>query len=465
MKAEGPPPTTPNIGLLAYGLATLAISSAVIAGPDFLDGDPLWHTWAGLQVLRGRIPHFDTFTWTAPGATWIAHSWLAEAVMAAFYTAFSWPGIKLMAALIIWSVGLAAWWAASQVTGRPTLVSAVPLALAVTVITVYNNYRPHLFSALLAVLFVAILERADKGQKRWLWLLVPLTALWANLHAGFILAPIIPVPYLLRWLLEGHRLSTVLPWLALLVAPLANPYGVSLLQDHLQLLQSGIVQKYGVEYRSPDFHDVLALFSVGGSAVAAMAASWRTPQDRSRLALTAMLFLATLYSVRNLFVYVPVVAVFLAGRLRQAEHPPATPGLGRLRLASLAILLAMLVALAYLAWLRLPRDTGALPPPDEGQAILQAVRQPLFNDMTAAGWLIVNGVPVFIDSRMEMYSPQAIQDYVDVLTLAHNPQATLDRYRIASAVVRTASPLATWLETAGWQVAYRGPHWSVFWRP
>jgi hypothetical protein len=448
-----------------YGAITLLISAAAVLGRDFLDSDPLWHTWVGLQILAGRIPYFDTFSWTAPGAVWIAHSWLAEAIMAIFYSMLSWPGIRVLAALLTWCTGLAAWYAAREVAGRPTLVSAVPLVLAVTAVTVYNNYRPHLFSAVLAVVFVAVLERADKGHSGWLWLLAPLTALWANLHAGFIFAPLIPLPYLVRWLLAGRGTGVVLPWLAVLLAPLANPYGPSLLQDHLRLLQTGIVQRYGVEYRSPDFHDPLALLSIGGSAVAAMALPWQTSQERARLGLLALLFLATLYSVRNIFVFLPVAAVFLSGRIRETVRPPGTPSLARLRTVTLALLLTSLVALAYMAWIRVPRDTGALPPTDEGQAILQTVRQPLFNDMTASGWLIVNSVPVFVDSRMEMYPARIIQDYVDLYSLSRDPRPILEAYRIASAVVRTGSPLAIWLDAAGWRTAYRGPHWTVFWRP
>ncbi len=448
-----------------YALTTLLISSAVLLGRDFLDGDPLWHTWTGLQVLAGRIPHYDTFSWTAPGSPWIAHSWLAEAAMAVFYLLLSWDGLRLLSALTIWGVGLASWWAASEIAGKPTWVSMVPLAISTAAISVYNNYRPQLFSTLLAVAFVATLERADRGRGQWLWLLVPLTALWANLHAGFIFAPIIALPYLVRWLLNGRGLGAALPWAAMAIAPLLNPYGAALFQDHLRLLQSGIVQRYGVEYRSPDFHDPLLLLSMGGSAVAAMALSWRTPQERARLALLSLLLVAALYSIRNIFLYLPVCAVFLSARLKELEHPPASRWLAGVRFTALALLAALLVALPVVAWTRVPRDTGALPPPEEGRAVLESVRQPLFNDMTAAGWLIVNGVPVFIDSRMEMYTPQAIRDYVDLVGLSKDPRALLDRYGISSALVRSSSPLAHWLEAAGWLPAYRGPHWSVFWRP
>ena len=45
--------------------------------------------------------------------------------------------------------------------------------------------RPHVFSILLYTLALWILSEDRKRTRRFLWLMVPVTALWTNLHAGF----------------------------------------------------------------------------------------------------------------------------------------------------------------------------------------------------------------------------------------------------------------------------------------
>ena len=92
------------------------------------------------------------------------------------------------------------------------------------------------------------------------------------------------------------------------------------------------------------------------------------------------------------------------------------------------------------------------------QAALAAAQRlgltgPVFNSEAFGGYLIFSGVPTFIDGRIELYGNEFLATYLkaergDAAVLA----GLLDRYRIAWALLQTASPAATALDRLpGWR--------------
>src|SRR5579859_459850 len=79
-----------------FGFATtLAPGPRVLADPDIL-----WHVVTGNWILaHGAVPHADPFSYTMPGAPWVAHEWLAEVLLGAAYDAMGWHGPATLAAL------------------------------------------------------------------------------------------------------------------------------------------------------------------------------------------------------------------------------------------------------------------------------------------------------------------------------------------------------------------------------
>ena len=57
---------------------------------------------------------------------------------------------------------------------------------AVSASSIHYLARPHVFSILFYTLALWILAEDRLRRGPLLWLLVPLTALWTNLHAGFV---------------------------------------------------------------------------------------------------------------------------------------------------------------------------------------------------------------------------------------------------------------------------------------
>src|SRR6267378_1962694 len=63
------------------------------------DGDLYWHIVAGRWMFQHlAIPTADPFSYTMPGAPWIAHEWLAEILYAAAYALAGWSAVVGLAA-------------------------------------------------------------------------------------------------------------------------------------------------------------------------------------------------------------------------------------------------------------------------------------------------------------------------------------------------------------------------------
>ncbi|MFI4935420.1 MAG: hypothetical protein ACHP7N_12420, partial [Caulobacterales bacterium] len=171
---------------LLIAVIPLAILAAVSFAPPVLnDGDTFWHLAAGRWMIEHRqIPLTDPFSYTFAGRPWVAHEWLSEVIMAAAFALAGWSGVMLLTGLCMGAAALmmVRWlrrWLAPLSTIATLLVGLAcvgPSLLA----------RPHIIALpLLTFWTIALLDARRRGEAPSLWLL-PLMALWANLHSSFI---------------------------------------------------------------------------------------------------------------------------------------------------------------------------------------------------------------------------------------------------------------------------------------
>ena len=146
------------------------------------------------------------------------------------------------------------------------LLAYLVTMLAAVVGSTHWLARPHLFTYLGVVLVMERLERSEEGARPWTYL--PIFAVWANLHGGFLFGLIVIGIYLagdlaeaLRpdarayWLARARRHAAALGFAAL--GTLINPYGVELPGPRAELVQDGLPDRHhpGVpEPRLPPDH-------------------------------------------------------------------------------------------------------------------------------------------------------------------------------------------------------------------
>ena len=309
------------------------VSLFSMAVRETLDPDLWWHLKTGEYILQNGIPHQDIFSFTVAHHSWITHEWLSELLMWLIYRVAGLPGLIVVFAMLI---ALTYWLLYLSCEGRPYLAAFVTLLSAIASAIVWGA-RPQIFNLLLTALFVFIVNRYKKNpnQKRLLWWLVPITAVWANLHSGYLLGVVLLVCYvggagLDYWFksdqaesLSGYdiRYLGVVTGISFLAAAI-NPNGAELWIYPFSTLSSQAMQVYIQEWHSPDFH--LAIFWPFVLMLILGPLSWLVSQKRPSLT-DGLLFLGTgaagLLSARHIplfaIVATPIIAKYFWQGLKE----------------------------------------------------------------------------------------------------------------------------------------------------
>ena len=168
-------------------LVALAVFGRLLAARLALLNDPdtYLHIATGRWILaHGALPVQDPFSHSMPGASWISSEWLAQIVLAAVYDQFGWGGVVVLAAAsVALAIGLLTRFLLRRLPALPTLVAAVA---AIALLQPHCLARPHVLALPLLVLWSGALLRARDEDRLPPFGLLPVMALWANLHGSFL---------------------------------------------------------------------------------------------------------------------------------------------------------------------------------------------------------------------------------------------------------------------------------------
>jgi hypothetical protein len=264
--------------------------------------------------------------------------------------------------------------------------------------------RPHMLVWPVIALWTVLMARAtETGRPPPLWTALLLT-LWANLHGSFPIAALIGAALAFDALMVA-KWKTLREWLifggACLVAICLNANGLAgILQPfHIATLKTlNLIAEWlpSTPSYTPNFYGIfLAVLGV------LLWNGTRVPLGRLAL-LLAMLCLAFM-QVRHQGWFAIVAAVLLPPLLGTKAEPSG-------RLAPLALLAAPLLLIRAL-WPLTPPETDANP-----RHLLAAIppelrAQPVFNEYTLGGPLILAGIRPYIDGRSELYGDDFMNDY------------------------------------------------------
>src|SRR5271169_4106764 len=147
-----------------------------------MDGDTVWHIRTGEYILATHaVPTHDLFSFSKPGAPWFAWEWLSDVVFGLLFRMGGLKGIVLFAGVLIAAYATvllryAIW------RGANALLAAAATFLAVGSASLHFLARPHLFTLLLLPACLWLVEADSRRNTRWIWVLIPMTAIWTNLH-------------------------------------------------------------------------------------------------------------------------------------------------------------------------------------------------------------------------------------------------------------------------------------------
>ena len=433
---------------LAY--IVVAIAGAAYAGraihSPFVDGDLFWQKHLGAYVLAHHaLPTaLGDETFTAAGAPWVPQEWLL--------------GIAASLAIshgVIWALALAAGVALSagliltamRAKGAGASGFAIALAAGLLVVDVEGSYgiRAQVFAW---PLFCGLLYALDR-RGRAVYAVLPLIALWANVHASAMLAiPVIWIDAAIAPFTFGFRdPETRRRVVVALLAPFATlftPLGVKLPLYAIALIGSPI--RHSISEWQPIAlkHD---FFWYGGAPLLLLTllAIRTLVRERPRdVAWAALLAGMTILAVRNAallgFVLVPLAARaidVLLGRFSWWPYDPLR-STGPRRLAWIATAFTAIVVL--LVNVLTPAGKGNFAPPVATfarAATLPGERRVFCYDFAVCSIALdYPNLRVFMDGRADPYPVPVWDDFNTVRWARVRWGDTLDRYGVDTAIVK-----------------------------
>ena len=421
--------------LQSFGVRSLALWVAfalifAIATRAPTDPDTGWHLRSAEQTLAEGIIHNDSFSHTRAGMPWVNHSWGGQLLLLAAWRLAGNSGLAAftiaLAMLTMHFVGRSA-----QGRGANTHLRAYLLVLGALASSVFWSARPQMFTLLLSALTLWLLRRGGY----WPWFLPAILALWANLHAGFMLGWLWVAAWGIGALWDAARRGQPLKpkrWWpkigfagACLLAPCLNPYGAQILWVPLRTLELRELSAIA-EWQSPNLRDPITwpFLLMLALLLLALGLSRRRVCGKEAFPLVLVLLMALL-AIRHIALFANVAVPILAGQLAALPLPaswrlpsPARPSTRR-GLLHCALLAALWFGVAAYALERLtPTKVEAELAARYPVVAVRHLRErapagPLFNAYEWGGYLLweLPEYPVFIDGRSLLYGDELIAAY------------------------------------------------------
>jgi hypothetical protein len=444
------------------------------------DGDVGTHIRIGDYIRSHHtLPTSDFLSFSKPGQTWYAFEWLTEVLFSWLHSIAGLKGVVLFAGVVITAtftlVLLRALW-----RGANVLIALALTLMAVNASDIHFHARPHIFTLFFAALAMWLIEIDRRKRTPAIWLLVPITVLWTNLHGGFLAL------FAILGLLAAGSLAESFLWgefavsgrsdalrygllgAACAAASLVNPYGIKLHLFIREYLNSDMMRNGIQELQSPSFR-AESMFHYMFLMFLALALTALLLKKHRLVEVLWIWFWAynSLVSVRHvplfLIVTVPVVAAEVTALWnRWAEAQPARSVArilatvtgqcqgGALRMSVWAPAVVLALALSHSSnWPENFLD-GWFPVKIVEKHAEEIAASRIYTSDNWAGYLTYRNYPrqrVFFDDRHPYYDEAMIRDYLRIGNGSPDWRQLLARYRLNMALAPTDSPLSSLLKT------------------
>ncbi len=457
--------------------------------------DYWWHAASGKWILRQGIMRADPFSFTARGAPLVDPYWLAQIVLYAVGGA-----VVLFKTAVVAAAFLLALLASGR-RMRTSLPAAVLILLGAFVAHERFLCRPEMFTLLFSSVTLWILFKLSERKQLAILFVLPLTVLWANMHPGWVIGPLLLGAYAAgrlssRWLGlspggEGSRkeLLTLGVGALCFAAALINPYFTSILTYPFRLtLSSPHDVKAFLEWVSPLPRLSSSLFSMklihfkilAFALVGSFVVNYKR-FDFGHAVIALLIIALSLSSYRHFGIFtitaIPVILINL--ETTWVEHIEPRLASNRLKFAHLAASLAVIITCiyycagvatnSYYARRELYNMSFGIGKSDTSFPSLCVYvdytrsRAPsrIFNSYELGGYLIHTMQPdsaVFIDGRLVHYPAEVYEDYVRVQADSKYWNTFARKYRIDSVVLIHNLPRMQNLI----KHLHKNPDWQLF---
>lgn len=462
------------------------------------DGDTGWHIRTGEYILnQHQFPTRDLFSFSRPDASWYAWEWLSDTAFALVYRPLGLKGVVLLSGA---AIALSALLVFRRMLWRGSNLFLALAALYLAVGASLGHYlaRPHVFTLLLLAAALWLLDADRRRKTRAVWLLIPLAALWTNLHGGFVALPaslaVLAAGSAIEALLaaradRAERIGRAVRYGMLAAgcaaASLANPYGYRLLGHIYGYLRSNWILEAVHEFQSPSFRSESALYFEVLLFAGLMLAAYLAYRKRIAEALLIVFWAhASLVSVRHVPLFAIVAAPLIASELSVAWRRWAAGCPARSTPAALEKLAAdfapafrrnsawaagAIAALVFVdAPIRWPRDfpEAKFPVAMVARHAARLAGARVFTSDQWADYLIYRFYPrhrVFLDGRSDFYGQALGKAYLRISYAHPEWQDALARYGCTTVLAPAEWPLAGVMkQSSAWRVVDSDPRAVLF---
>ena len=438
-----------------------------ISGNDYW-----WHIKVGEWIYKNRqIPKTDIFSWygTAHSIPWTAHEWLAEVIFYGIHILFGEIGVYLFSLLANLLFMLLIVKLGAGRLFKTAIASAVFLILFAATSTIFFYGRPHIFSIFLLFFELRCLYAfSDDQSSRAIWFIPLIGCLWSNLHGGssnlsYILCILFLCADIIGRKAKKSKMSityirtmsivTALTLLSILI----NPIGPGIFTYPYANMSDTFMLSIISEWAAPDAKEIgqvitffIPLFMVYISLI--------ITRKRIRLIDVALLAIFTFFFFRSVrfIIYLFTFSAFIV-----FDYFPETridPIRSKLETIGMAVPIALscLCVILSVVGAAGAASRGTIVSTALDGAMIDIVKSEapkrILNDYNLGETLIYNDLPVFIDSRADVYATDGLlKDAISLMDLqnvdggAFDIDAILDKYDFDGFLILRKRPLFTYL--------------------
>ena len=432
--------------LLAVGLIFLLNWTA---NGRFNDPDTWWHLKIGEQIWEtGTLPTTDEFSYTTGNHEWLPHPWLADLSIYAAYRAAGLQGLFFWLVLLGSFLLLVVYAHCAESSGNAKTALMGGLA-AWFFATITLSIRPLMLGHLFLALELFLLYVGRTRDRRWLWGLPIVFALWVNCHGSFFLGMAFLLAYAVisrlefrwgllvstRWPESPRRLLPIVSGVSL-AALFINPVGFDLVIYPLNLMFSQSDNlSFIYEWRTLDFADPrgIGLFVVL-AFMAALVIFRRADLHLDEVILVGIGSFLALQHMRMLFVF-GILAAPLLCRLVKDDWDYYEVKTDKPVVNAVAIVVALAVC-----FVRFPSDDDLRRQIEAQNPVAavaymreQGIQGRVLNEYTWGGYLIWQApeYKTFIDGRTDIFDYTGVlNEYIAFYRVHEDPKILLEKYDV-----------------------------------
>ncbi len=426
------------------------------------DSDSCWLIKTGVWMLQHQaIPAHNPFA--GPDAALaqipiVCYQWLFEVALGLAHQCLGLQGVVLAVAFCFGLTYLALVMGLYERGYKAVPDILFTVLFSLLALKSYALARPALISLLLMAVLLRLCHKNLSVRQSWVIFPV-LFAFWANLHLGFIAGLLVLGLFSLEKSWLGKSWQPLTLWLACGLVTLLNPYGCDLFSYFARLADSPFMNHHIFELGSPAFNAQPLLLAYFLLVLVSAFVAFR--DSRIRPAEKALFFISfglSLYSMRHVFLLalcaLPIMASAI-GLLRQKLPLSVCLKMfsfeGFVRSAEKPwpwVICTLLLGL-WVSYHKL--NTPTFPQKAKLSGVIRYLNRheiptPLLsNEIWGSYLLYYTQTRSYLDSRMDMYGDDRVQELFTALSLEGDWQSVFAKYRFQSLLLQPGTLQTSYL--------------------